>query len=123
MRERLRGFPIQVVEDVPAQNAVHAFVFLRKARREKRGQLPGLAFADEAIDVLEDVLDENLAAQFLAEEGDVGADDGTEVEQQRLRLVVQAGEKLGESLGRMRRRVGAALGGVRLVLLPTGKEV
>ena len=75
------------------------------------------------IDILEEVLDQNLAAQLLAEERDVGADDRTEVEQQRLRFRAQAREKLGERLGGMDGRVGAAVSGVRLVLPFPGKEV
>ena len=120
--QRLGRRPIDVVEDVPAENAVDAPLLLREARLEERGQLLELALRDVAIDVLEEILDQDLAAKLLAEERDVGADDGAEIEEQRLRPRVQAGEKLGERLGRVRGRI-AAVSGVRLVLAATGEEV
>ena len=77
------------------------------------------------IDVLENVLDQDLAAQFLAEERDVGPDNRAKIEEQglRSRVEAQAGEKLGERLGWMDRRVAPAISGVRFVLATTGKEV
>ena len=77
------------------------------------------------IDVLENVLDQDLAAQLFAKERDVGPDNRAEIEEQGLRSCVeaQAGEKLGERLGWMNRRVAPAIRGVRFVFATTGEEV
>ena len=61
---------------------------------------------------------EDLAAELLAEEGDVAADDRAEIEQRRLRMRAQAGEELRQRLGRMRRRVRGAAVCLRIVLAP-----
>ena len=66
------------------------------------GQLLERACRGVPIDVREQILDEHLAAELLAEERDVGADDRAEVEQHR-RLGLagrQRGEELRERLGR-----------------------
>jgi hypothetical protein len=52
-----------------------------------------------AIDVGEDVLDENLAAELLAEKADVAANDRSEVEQRRRFARGQRREKLPQRLG------------------------
>src|SRR5205085_230593 len=115
--------PIEVVENVPAENAIDAGLLLCEALTEERGQILELAFRDVPIDVLEEILDEDLAAKLFTEERHVRADDRSEVEQQRLRARVQAREKLGERLGGMNGRVGAAVSGVGLVLPFARKEV
>jgi hypothetical protein len=78
-----------------------------------------------AIDVLENVLDQDLAAQLFTEERDVGPDNGAKIEEQGLwsRAEGQAGEKLGERLRWMDRRVAPAISGVRFVFATTGEEV
>ena len=81
-RERLRRGFVEIIEDVPAEDAVDGVVFLREALREKRRERLELALGDVPIDVLEQILDDDLAAKLLAEERDVGADDRAEVEQQ-----------------------------------------
>ena len=48
-----------------------------------RGSVSSLPVADVPIEIREDVLDENLAAELFAEEADVAADDRPEVEQDR----------------------------------------
>ncbi len=121
--QRLRRLPIEVIENVPAQNSIDAFLVLREALTEKRGKLLELPFRDVPIDVLEEILDDDLAAELLAEERDIGADDRAKIEQQRLRSRVETREKLGERLGGMSGRVGAAVSGVRLVLPFTREEV
>ena len=50
---------------------------------QKRRQRVELALADVPIEIGEDVLDEDLAAELFAEEADVAADDRPEVEQHR----------------------------------------
>src|SRR5262249_4394134 len=72
----------------------------REALLEKRREILELAVADVTIDVGEDVLDENLAAELLAEKADVAADDRAQVEQDRRLPRRQAREKLSQSFGR-----------------------
>ena len=57
------------------------------------GELVELVFADVTIDVLRQILDDDLAAELLAEEADVGADDRTEIEQHRLRRALRLATK------------------------------
>ena len=52
-----------------------AAVGLRKPLLEERRQRVELAFAHVPIEIGEDVLDEDLAAELFAEEADVAADD------------------------------------------------
>ena len=58
-------------------------VCLRKALLRETPAAPRAAVADVPIEIGEDVLDENLAAELLAEEADVAADDRAEIEQHR----------------------------------------
>ena len=53
-----------------------------------------LVLADVAIDVLRQFLDLELAAEPLAEEGDVVSDDRTNVEQRRLRMRAERRQEL-----------------------------
>ena len=98
---------VEIVEQVPAQDAVDAAGLLREALRQERGELLEHAFTDVAIDVLRQILDDDLAAELLAEETDVGADDRTEIEQHRLRARAQAGDETRQHLGRMDGRIRA----------------
>ena len=50
------------------------------------------------IDVAEEIFDEELAPEPLAEELDVGADDRPEVEEYRRVLLCEVGEELGKAL-------------------------
>ena len=68
---------------VPAQDAVDRAVACGNASWRAPGSASQLAVADVPIEIREDVLDENLAAELLAEEADVAADDRPEVEQHR----------------------------------------
>jgi hypothetical protein len=70
------------------------------------------------IDVFRDVLDPQAAAELFAEEGDVAADDRSEIEEQRALVRLQAGEELVQGLGRIR-----GLGGVRDRRLGCGGRV
>ena len=62
--------------------------------------------ADVPIEVGEDVLDENLAAELLAEEADVAADDRTEIEQDGQLARRQRCQELAEGFGGENRIVG-----------------
>src|SRR5262249_27773142 len=64
-RELLRRRTVEIVDHVPAQDPVDGRILLRKALLEKRGQLLERVRAHVAIDVRENVLDENLAAKLL----------------------------------------------------------
>ena len=64
------------------------------------GRVSSVPAAGVPVDVRQQVLDEQLAAQALAEELDVGADDRTEVQQQRRVHLGQAGDEFGQALGR-----------------------
>src|SRR6185436_4615420 len=108
LRERLRRRLVEIIEDVPAQDAVDARVGLRESLLEEGGQIGDVPIAHVPIDVLRQVLDEDLAAKLLAEEVDVGPDDRTQIDQDRLFARVQAGKKLPERLRRINRRVGRA---------------
>src|SRR5262249_7813393 len=108
-RKLLRRSAIEIVHDVPAQDAVYAGVVHREALREKRRQILELAIPDVAIDVGEDIFDENLAAELFTEKADVAADDRTEVEQHRGIAGGQAGEKFSQSFGREDGIVGDSL--------------
>jgi hypothetical protein len=61
MGQFLRRRLIQVVHEIPAQDAVDFAVGLRESVLEKGRELFEGAGADVAIEVREDVLDENLA--------------------------------------------------------------
>ena len=54
------------------------------------GKLIARALARVVLDVGKEIVDEDLAREPLAEKADVGADDGTEIEQERRGLVRQA---------------------------------
>jgi hypothetical protein len=61
------GRRIEEVQQVPAENAVDTAVGLRESLAEERGQLPRRSRAVVPIDVGEEILDEDLAAELLAE--------------------------------------------------------
>src|SRR6266571_5341822 len=116
-RERTGRFRIEEIEDVPAQDPVDAGVGLREALRERLGERVLRAGADLTIDLAGEILDEQLAAEVLAEEGDVGADDRTKIDEYRRLVVRERADELGERLGgndgvgpfrrgRVRRRAG-----------------
>ena len=69
--EFVGGRAIEVVHHVPAEDAVERGIGLRKSLLEELGQRLQLAFPRVAFDIGEDVLDENLAPELLAEEIDV----------------------------------------------------
>src|SRR5579862_9012954 len=65
--ERLCGGLVHIVDQVPAEDAVDGGLLLRKPRLQEGRQRVELAVADMSIEVGEDVLDENLAPELLAE--------------------------------------------------------
>ena len=79
---------------------------LRETRLEERRQFVELVLFHVAIDVGGDVLDANPAAELLAEERDVAADDRAEIEQRGVLARLQQLEELGERLGGIRGLVG-----------------
>ena len=60
--QRLRGRPVEVVDEVPAQDAVDRRGLLREALPQRLGEALGRAGADVAIEIGEQILDEDLAA-------------------------------------------------------------
>jgi hypothetical protein len=120
--ERLRRCPIEVVEDIPAQDPVDAGRFLRKPFLQEGRKLFD-EFVGLAIDVLVQILDDELAANLLAEKTEVGPDDRTEVENDGLRPAAQTGDETRERLGRLDRSLGGA--GLRLsvFLSTTGEQI
>jgi hypothetical protein len=121
--QRLDSRFVEVIEDVPTEDAVHRAVFLCESLREKRLQRVQLSLAEMTLDIAEDVFDVNLATKLLAEKIDVGADDGTEVDQPGLRPGVEAGKKLRESFGWVRGGVGTRVSSGCLVLPLSGKQI
>jgi hypothetical protein len=63
-----------------------------------------------AIHIGEDVLDEDLAPELLAEKADIAPDHGTEVEQHRRRARRQQRQELAQRFGREDRIVGDDVG-------------
>ena len=76
--ERLRGGLVEIVEEIPAQDAVHASVLVTEPGLERGGKLRKRTGARVPVVVAEEVLDEHLAAEAIAEERDVPADHRTE---------------------------------------------
>src|SRR4029450_6538232 len=83
--QRRRGFLIKVVEDVPAQDAVDTARLLREPLHQERRKLVEKTVTDVTVDVLRKIFDDDLAAQLLAKETDIGADDRPKVVEDRLR--------------------------------------
>src|SRR5204863_8735040 len=75
--------------------------------KERRERLE-LALADVAIDVGEDVLDEDLAPELFAEIADVAADDRSEIEQDRHLARRHGLQELVKGFGGKNRIVGGA---------------
>src|SRR5688572_14596038 len=94
--QRLRGTAIEVIDHVPAQDPVDRAVLLRKAFLEEYRQLVDLAPAHVTIQIREDVLDEDLASELLAEKTDVAADHRAEIEQNRRFARRERGQELPE---------------------------
>src|SRR5206468_9608740 len=101
----LRRGAIQIVDEVPAQDAVDSAGFLWKSFLEKRRQGLERAGTHVPIEIGEQILDEDLASQLLAEEADVAADDRTEVDEYRCFARRQARQELAQRLGREHRIV------------------
>jgi hypothetical protein len=66
-----------------------------------------------AIEILEDVLDENLAAETLAEKAHVFADHRPQIEQDRRVLPRERRDKLAQRLGGKHGIAGGRRGGAR----------
>src|SRR5438105_11941759 len=65
--ELLRGFAIEVIDQVPAKDAVDTSGLLRKTLLQKCRQRLERSRAHVPIEVREDVLDEDLAPELLTE--------------------------------------------------------
>ena len=78
--QRLRRGLRQIVEDVPAQDAVDAPVLVAEALVDRAGKVVQRARARVPIVVGKQILDEQLAPELLAEKRDVGADHRTEID-------------------------------------------
>ena len=99
-RQRLRGGLVEEVEVVPAQKPIDALVGMAEpVGEEARQRLRGFG-ANVAIDVGAQILDEQLAAEALAEKSHVRADDRTEVHQHWRFRLRQRREKLRQRLRR-----------------------
>ena len=73
---------------------------MREALRQRLGQRVARAGARVPVDLGGEILDEQLAAELLAEERDVGADDRAEVDEHRRLVVRERGEELRQRLRR-----------------------
>jgi hypothetical protein len=98
-RQRLRRALVEVVEDVPAEDAVEAGIGLGEAGLEELRQLFGPVLPRVLLEVRVDVLDEELAAQAFTEIVDVAADNGAEVEQHRSLAMLERREEPAERFG------------------------
>jgi hypothetical protein len=81
--EGLCRFPIHIVDQIPAEDAVDRRIGLREPLREERRKRLDFPLAYMAIEIRVDVLYENLAAKLLAEVRDVAADDRSQIQQDR----------------------------------------
>ena len=117
--------PLQVIEDVPAENAVDGSCLLRKARVEEGREIFDLRLVQVPVDVLGEILDENLAAELLAEKCEVGADGRAEIEQHRLRAGAEPGQEPRERACWLDGRIERAGAGVVSVVVfaPPREEV
>ena len=101
--QRLGRRTIQVIQDVPAQDAVNGFRRLREPLGKEVGELFRVAVLDVQIDVLGNVFDAEAAAEVFTEERDIAAHDGAQVEQQGVVDPLQTGEKFLKRLRGVRR--------------------
>src|SRR5438270_88709 len=101
---------VEIVDQIPAENAVDGVRDLRESLLQKGRQLFELAAAHVAIDVGKDVLDENLAAELLAKKADVAPDDRAQIEQDGRIVGRKARQELAESLRREHLGLDAAVG-------------
>ena len=71
---------------------------LREPLQQERGKLIEKTITDVTVDVLRQIFDDDLAPQLLAKETDVGADDGTEIEENRLGARAQTRNETSQHL-------------------------
>lgn len=112
--ERLCGGAIQIVEDIPAEDAVDWILQRRKAGFQKTWNRRNVTRLQVPVEVGKDILDSNLAPELLPEERDVGSDDRSEIEQDRRFPRRQAGQELAQGLGREHNLVGRRDGNRRV---------
>src|SRR5262249_17991060 len=84
-----------------AQHGVRASRACRESGAQEFPELIEGAFSSVALDIPVEVLDVNLATDALAQEGDVGADHRTQVDQLGRRSREDHREKLRERLARV----------------------
>ena len=76
-RERLARAPVEEIENIPAENAVDRSRLVPQARLERLDQTARRSAALRLrVNFCDEVLDENLAGELVAEKRDVLSDDG-----------------------------------------------
>src|SRR5512139_211624 len=115
-RHRARRRLVQVVEDVPAQHAVHALVVLAEPGLQELRKLVERSFALVPLEVGAQILHVDLAAELLAEERDVRANHRPEVDQDGSGVRAEAGDELLQRLARVRGLLEVRRGGSRQLL-------
>ncbi len=73
--------PVQEVEHIPAEDAVDTLGRLRETLLQERREIGDAPFLSVAIKIREHVFDTNAASEVLAEERDIGAHDGPQVDE------------------------------------------
>ncbi len=96
--ERLRRRQIEEVEEIPAQNAVDRTVLVLQARLQVFGERC-FRVLRITIEIGEQIFEDDLAAEALAEERDVRADDRPEVHQDRRFARRQGRQEFSQRLG------------------------
>src|SRR5262245_56240790 len=81
--ERLSGGTIEIVEDIPAENAIDRVLLRGESGFEKTRNRRSLAGPQVPVDIGKNVFDTNLSAELFTEEADVGSNDRPEIEQDR----------------------------------------
>jgi hypothetical protein len=104
--ERLCGGAIEIVEDIPAEDAIDWIRQRRKPGLQKTWNRRNVTGSQVPVEVGKNILDSNLAPELLPEEADVGSDDRSEIEQDRRFPRRQAGQEFAQRLGREHNLVG-----------------
>src|SRR5262249_2172741 len=104
--ELLRGCRREVIDDIPAEDAVDAAARLPESLFEECRELVGTPLARMAFDVSEDVLDEDLASELLAGKCDVAAEDGPQMDEDGRLTRRDRAEEFAQRFGRKGRILG-----------------
>src|SRR5262249_55840313 len=100
---------VEIVQKVPAQDAVNGRGLLRQALGQEVAELLETSFSDMAIEIREQIEDIDLTAELLAEEIDVAAYHRSQVDQHGQLAGRQTAQEFPQRLGgkdisRVRRR-------------------